>query len=83
MREWDLAEQVREAARRWRAALKQRAACYHGADVPLPAQRRAAEELREAEAALRAALAAQAERQKKAGGYRFDPQAQAGWKAGG
>ena len=66
----DVVEQVVIATHRWKAAVRRRSEFYAGGGAPASTPDGLAAELREAEAALRAALAAAAERQKKSGGYR-------------
>jgi len=66
----DVVEQVLIATHRWKAAVRRRSEYFAGGGAPALTPDGLAAELREAEAALRAALAAAAERQKKAGSYR-------------
>jgi len=66
----DVVEQVVIATNRWKAAVRRRSEYFAAGGAPAATPDRLAAELREAEAALRAALAAAAERQKKAGSYR-------------
>jgi hypothetical protein len=66
----DVVEQVLIATHRWKAAIRRRSEQYASGGAPASTADGVAAEVREAEAALRAALAAAAERQKKAGSYR-------------
>ena len=69
----DVVEQVLIATHRWKAAVRRRSEYYAGAGAPAVTPDGLATDVREAEAALRAALEAAAERQKKAGSYRTTP----------
>jgi len=66
----DVVEQVLIATHRWKAAVRRRSEYYAGTGAATATPDGLAADVREAEAALRTALAAAAERQKKSGSYR-------------